>query len=190
MTTQPLTLRRLEESDIPFLDQFFERLIPKAYRDNEVDARWDDEMLDELAKKKSCIREDAASQGKNRCFLLACNPEGRIVGTISYGEANELMNECSEGATEGMLELAGLMVEPEYRLHGTAMILFEGILKLLDQEGVQQIGLDCGYKHAQRMWVKKLGAPHYCFENYWDDNGGHNMVWILSVQDTLARLFP
>ena len=53
------------------------------------------------------------TDGKDRFFLVA-EYEDKIIGSIEYGIANDLLNSCTNHELEGMLEIGTVFVRPEY----------------------------------------------------------------------------
>ncbi len=181
----PLSIRRPESTDLAELDAFFERMIPLSYAENDI-IGFDEDMAIEIGVKKAKVRGDLASDGQDYHFLLA-ERDGRIVGTIAFGPTNDLLNKTTDGRTRELKEIGCLLILREYQGHGIAMQLVRAILHALAAQGHTRCCLDCGYKKAQQMWLRKLGAPHYCLENYWE-NGIDHFAWDFSLAEMLTRL--
>ncbi len=180
-----LIIRRPQLTDLPELDVFFERMIPLSYAENGI-VGFDEDMAIEIGVKKAKIRGDLASDGQDYHFLLA-ECEGCIVGTIAFGPTNELLNKTSGGRTRELKEIGCLLILREYQGQGIGMQLVCAILHALAAQGHARCCLDCGYKKAQQMWLRKLGSPHYCLENYWE-NGIDHFAWDFSLAEMLTRL--
>ncbi len=183
--TSQLIIRRPCISDLEEADDFFERMIPLSYAENGI-VGFDDDMEVEIGVKKSKLRADLASGGRDCHFLLA-EMHGRIVGTIAYGPSNSLLNQTTQHSTTEIKEIGCLLILKEYQGRGIAMKLVRAILIAMQQAGHTRCCLDCGYANAQKMWLSKLGAPHYCMENYWQ-NGIDHYAWNFAIEDILERV--
>ena len=144
-------------------------------------------MFDEelLAKKKHLL-EDLNTNGEKRYFLLAEYNEN-IIATISYGPSSDLINSCTQNATEHILEMGSVFILPQYPKMGIVDLLIKKLLLKLKEANIDSICFDSGYPVAQEVWNKKMGVPQYIMENHWGQNL-HHMIWIINIDMTLARL--
>ncbi len=182
---EKLTLRRPTPHDLAEADAFFERMIPLSYEENGI-IGFDDDMVEEIAMKKLKVRRDLASEGEEYHFLLAVM-DGRIVGTMCYGPSNDLLNKTTAQCTRDTKEIGCLLILKEYQGRGIAMELARTITQTMARAGNTRCCLDCGYAKAQKMWLSKLGTPHYCLKNYWQ-NGIDHYVWDFPMEELIARL--
>ncbi len=184
-TESTLILRRPTHDDLAEADAFFDRMIPLSYEENGI-IGFDEDMVEEIAIKKMKLRRDLASEGKDYHFLLAMM-DGRIVGTMCYGPSNDLLNKTTEQRTRDTKEIGCLLILKEYQGRSIAMELARASTEAMRDAGYTRCCLDCGYKKAQKMWINKLGAPHYCLENYWQ-NGIDHYVWDFPIEELIAKL--
>ena len=175
---------RLEEKE--FIQEFFTLVLRETFQSNGLQA-YQDLLEEEIVDKKRCLEQDFMTDGKERFFLLA-EDQGQIIGSIEYGLANELLEQCTNHELKGMLEIGTVFVHPEYRQRGVASSLFSALFRELANKGEEEICFDSGYKKAQKIWCNKFGEPEYFLENYWGD-GDHHMVWRVGVKQGLM-LFP
>ncbi len=182
---EKLTLRRPTPQDLEEADAFFDRMIPLSYAENGI-VGFDDDMVEEIAIKKAKLRRDLASAGEEYHFLLAVM-DGRIVGTMCYGPSNDLLNKASEQRTRDIKEIGCLLILKEYQGRGIAMELARASTQAMAHAGHTRCCLDCGYVKAQKMWISKLGTPHYCLDNYWQ-NGIDHYVWDFPMEELIAKL--
>lgn len=163
-----------KSSDRIPLDVFFEGVLVDTFHKNGLN-HLRQELADEIADKRRCLKAYYESQGKDYYFLVA-RTNGRIVGTIACGPANPLIVTETQGKLKDILEIGTVFVHPDYQGKGLGMELVGEIQKVLTRKGAQSFCLDSGYPLAQKIWTKKLGHPQYYLENYWGE-GSHHMIW-------------
>jgi len=175
-------IRRPRIDELDSILEFFELVLKDTFEMNGIsDLK---ELLDEeILDKDRCIKQDFMTNGIDRFFLLA-EYQDKIIGSIEYCIANDLLNSCTNHELEGMLEIGTVFVHPEYQGQGVGPLLLYSIFKELDNRAVEEICFDSGYKTAQKIWCKKFGTPQYLLENYWGE-GSHHMVWRLNVRKSL-----
>ncbi|WP_312125999.1 GNAT family N-acetyltransferase [Lysinibacillus boronitolerans] len=171
-----LLIRRPEQSDIQALHQFFYLVIQDTYVKEGI-AELVDDQQHEWETKKQYVAMDLESQGEKRFFWLALNEEtNEIIGTIEYGEANEIIQQTIKENLFGCPEIGTVFVHPDYQNRGIGTMLLQNMLMTLENRRVPAFCLDSGYKQAQVIWQKKFGQPDFVLENYWGANN-HHMIW-------------
>lgn len=171
-----LLIRRPDQSDIQALHQFFSLVIQDTFAKEGI-AELVDDQQHEWKTKKQYVAMDLESQGKKRFFWLALNVEtDEIIGTIEYGEANEIIQQTIKEDLSQCPEIGTIFVHPNYQNRGIGTMLLEKMLMTLKNRRVLGFCLDSGYKQAQIIWQKKFGQPDFVLENYWGTNN-HHMIW-------------
>ncbi len=166
-------LRRPKWTDVNELNQLFDCVVRDTFKKEKID----DEtlMLHEIEEKQAFLLEDLESGGNERFFLVAVS-EDRLVGTICISRSNPLIIEVAGQTLEDILEIGTVYVHPAYQAKGIGMKLLNAIYLVLLARGASAFCLDSGYKSAQKIWTKKLGAPQYVDLNKWGEGHAH-MVW-------------
>ncbi|TYR73148.1 GNAT family N-acetyltransferase [Rossellomorea vietnamensis] len=177
-----LQIRRPSAWDIEELHHFFKTVITDTFRKEGIAEKVKD-LEDEIESKKAYLQSDLESNGEKRFFLIAVDGD-RIIGTIEYGAASELIRECTEGAFKDLIEVGTVFVHPDYQRRGVANLLLNKMYSTLHFRGIEEFCLDSGYVSSQMIWKKKYGEPLYFLENYWGE-ANHHMIWRLEVGDLL-----
>lgn len=167
-------IRRPRTEDMAELHQFFRIVITDTFAREGLEALIDD-IEAEIDSKKNYLHSDLDSKGKKRYFLIAL-VEDKIIGTIEYGPASELIQECTNGKLGNLVEVGTVFVHPEYQRQGVGNKLIAEILHTLKARGIIEFCLDSGYKNAQNIWKKKFGEPDYLLKDYWGQGQDH-MIW-------------
>ncbi|WP_338651551.1 GNAT family N-acetyltransferase [Lysinibacillus sp. Y5S-8] len=171
-----LLIRRPEQSDIQTLHQFFFHVIQDTYAKEGIAELVDDQQR-EWAMKKQYVAMDLESQGKKRFFWVAVDEATNdIIGTIEYGEANEIIQQTMKEDLSHCPEIGTVFVHPDYQNRGIGTMLLQKMLTTLEKQKVHSFCLDSGYKQAQAIWQKKFGQPDYILEHFWGTNS-HHMIW-------------
>lgn len=85
-------------------------------------------MENEIETKKQYLKNGLDSNGKNRYFLIAVDKKcNKIIGTIEYGHAGELIDTCTNGALKGMYEIGTVFVLPDYQRRGIGTLLLNAM---------------------------------------------------------------
>jgi GNAT superfamily N-acetyltransferase len=176
-------IRRPKAADIEELDQFFGTVITDTFHKEDIGDLHED-VEKEIEAKNSYLQHDLLSGGKDRFFLIALAGE-KIIGTIEYGPASELINKCTEGALCSLYEVGTVFVHPDYQNSGIGNQLLTEMYLTLKNKGVEEFCLDSGYKQSQKIWEKKFGEPDYLFKDYWGD-GAHHMIWRVRVHELFS----
>ncbi|KAF0821044.1 MULTISPECIES: GNAT family N-acetyltransferase [unclassified Cytobacillus] len=176
-------IRRPKPADIDELNQFFRTVITDTFHKEGIGELHED-IEKEIEAKNSYLQHDLLSGGNDRFFLIALAEE-KIIGTIEYGPASELIDKCTEGALSGLYEVGTVFVHPDYQNSGIANQLLNEMYLTLKNKGVEEFCLDSGYKHSQKIWEKKFEEPDYLFKDYWGD-GAHHMIWRVRVNELFS----
>ena len=175
-------IRRPNIKDKEELNQFFYEVVHDTFA-REGLAELHDDINSETESKKRYLEADFGSHGENRYFWIAEDQSNqKIVGTIEYGPASDLIIKCTSGALEGWFEIGTVFVHPDYQGQGIGTLLLNIMLLTLRNQGIQEFCLDSGYAHAQKIWRKKLGNPDYCLKDYWGEGADH-MIWKRRTND-------
>lgn len=177
-----IEIRRPKIADHKELIQFFSTVIKDTYaREGLSDLHEDIEK--EIECKKQYLKCDFNSNGQDRYFLIALDQScNKIIGTIEYGPASELINTCTDGALKGWYEVGTVFVHPMYQRRGIGNLLLNVMFLTLLNRGVKKFCLDSGYTNAQKIWKKKFGEPDYLLKDYWSEGGDH-MIWKRCIND-------
>jgi GNAT superfamily N-acetyltransferase len=176
-------IRRPTAADMEALNNFFSAVITDTfYKEGIGDLQGD--MEEEIEAKNSYLHRDLLSGGKDRYFLIALAGD-KIIGTIEYGPASELINKTTEGALSSLYEVGTVFVHPDYQKSGIGNQLLNEMYLTLKNKGVEEFCLDSGYKQSQKIWKKKFGEPEYLLKDYWG-KGAHHMIWRVRVNDLFS----
>ncbi|KMJ57243.1 GNAT family acetyltransferase [Bacillus sp. LL01] len=167
-------IRRPMEDDINNLNQFFRAVITDTFNKEGIVDKIED-MENEIEGKKTYLARDLESNGEKRFFLLALDGD-KIIGTIEYGAASELICMCTNNAFKGLHEVGTIFVHPDYQRKGIGNLLLNRIMLAMQSKCITEFCLDSGYVSAQRIWTKKFGDPAFLLEDFWDE-GYHHMIW-------------
>jgi GNAT superfamily N-acetyltransferase len=170
--------RRPRMEDLEELNQFFKTVITDTFA-REGLAGLIDDIEAEIESKKNYLQMDLDSRGKKRYFLIAL-AENKIIGTIEYGPASELIRDCTNGKLGNLVEVGTVFVRPDYQRQGIGNRLLGEMLKILKDQGFVDFFLDSGYRNAQTIWKKKYGEPDYLLKDYWGQGQDH-MIWKIST---------
>lgn len=171
-------IRRPVNEDIDELFEFFQIIVKDTYTKEGIGDKLED-LENEILVKKNYMMEDLTTNGENRFFLLAIF-EDKIIGTIEYGVANEIIQSCLHQDTDKILELGTVFVHPDFQYQGVGNLLLNNMYQAMKNHGVKQFWLDSGYKRAQNIWKKKFGEPEIFLKDYWEKDA-HHMIWKVNV---------
>jgi len=180
-----ITITRPKKDDEKEILDLFEKTIKKAFKDEGVEEDIEG-MKEELLSKKNCLKQDFKTNGKDRYFLIA-KMENKIVGTISFGKSNDLINKITKNEYKNILEIATVYILPEYQGNGIGKKLFNAIIISMISRGITEFCLDSGYTKARNYWTKKLGNPTIIEKNYWGENA-HHMIWKRKIENISIKL--
>lgn len=175
-------IRRPQMEDYEELTQFFSTVIKDTFAREGISELVDD-IEHEIESKKQYLSSDFNSNGENRYFLIAIDKKSnKVIGTIEYGPASELILKCTDGALNGLYEIGTVFVHPDYQRRGIGNLLLNVMFLTLINRGIQEFCLDSGYTNAQKIWKKKFGEPDYWLKDYWAEGSDH-MIWRRSIRD-------
>ena len=92
----------------------------------------------EMESKKKYLQMDLGSNGEKRYFLIAL-AENKIIGTIEYGPASELIQDCTNGDLGNLVEVGTVFVLPDYQRQGVGNKLLAEMLQTLKDRGILRI---------------------------------------------------
>lgn len=179
-----LEIRRPKMDDIKRLNQFFSIVITDTFMKEGIGDRLDD-INAEIKIKEKYIKTDFESNGDLRYFLIALDGD-KIIGSIEYGPASELIRDHIDDASEEMFEVGTVFVHPDYQQNGVGNLLLHSIYLTFQENGLEEFFLDSGYRNAQKIWIKKFGQPDYLLKDYWGEGFDH-MIWRIKVRDYLGE---
>lgn len=160
------------------LNEFYKTVITDTFGKEGIADQVDD-INEEIEGKRRYLESDYISNGENRYFLVAFYGD-KIIGSIEFGPANEIITNCTNPHSEGLVEVGTVYVHPEYQRNGVGNLLLKAMGDTLHQSGIEEFWLDSGYKRAQSIWKKKFGKPKILLENYWGKDFDH-MIWKVRV---------
>ncbi|WP_413299968.1 GNAT family N-acetyltransferase [Bacillus sp. 1P10SD] len=175
-----IEIRRPRIEDTNELNQFFEKVIIDTFTKEGIGEKFE-EIEAEIESKKNYLVSDFASNGANRYFLIALHSD-KIVGSIEYGPASDLICKCTKNAFKGLHEVGTVFVLPEYQRMGIGSSLLKSMYSTLQNNGIEEFCLDSGYVQAQQIWKKKFGEPDYLLKDYWGKGLDH-MIWKIKISD-------
>ncbi|MFJ8262063.1 GNAT family N-acetyltransferase [Rummeliibacillus sp. NPDC094406] len=175
-------IKRPRIENIKELNHFFRLVITDTFTKEGIGEKLDD-IEDEIEAKEKYLESDFESNGENRYFLIALYDD-KIIGSIEYGPASELICNCTKNALKNLIEIGTVFVHPDYQSNGVGNLLLNSMYITLQQRGIEEFCLDSGYIRAQNIWKKKFGYPDYLLKDYWDDGYDH-MIWRIKVENLL-----
>lgn len=178
-------VRRPRPEDYSEIKEFFSRVIKDTFEKEGIGHLIED-IDNELESKLQYFKNDLESEGESRYFLLLVDKEiNKIIGTIEYGQASELIEECTKGALSGCVEVGTVFVDTAYQNKGLGSLLLSVMFLTLHNHGITEFCLDSGYTIAQKIWKKKFGEPSYLLKDYWGKDVDH-LIWKLKTNDMLV----
>lgn len=175
-------VRRPRWEDVASLDAFFIKVIQHTLIINGL-ADLVDFQIEEREDKNKKIRQDLATGGKDRFFLLG-EYQGQIIATIEYGPPSELLLQCTNQELLGVPEIGTVFVCPNHQRRGVASLLLRTLFQELSQAQIDQVCLDSGYPLAQEIWTHIFGEPTYVLKDFWSP-GGHHLIWRVGVAEMM-----
>ncbi|AZB41851.1 GNAT family N-acetyltransferase [Bacillus sp. FJAT-42376] len=175
-------IQRPVPGQINELHQFFIRVITDTFTKEGLGGKKED-IEEEIASKFKVLQCDFDTRGDERFFLTAAE-NGKIIGTIEFGPASELICACTNGSIKDLMEVGTVFVDPDYQQKGIGSRMLQAVFAELKNRGFEEFCMDSGYSRAQAIWRKRFGEPEYCLRNYWGEGLDH-MIWRLKVRDVL-----
>ncbi|MDX5475067.1 MAG: GNAT family N-acetyltransferase [Bacillaceae bacterium] len=173
-------IRRPRVEDIKQLKKFFSIVIKDTFYKEGIGEKLND-LKDEIIGKENYLESDFESNGEKRFFLIALVEE-KIIGSIEFGPASDLICECTKNKFKGLVEVGTVFVLPNYQKNGIGNLLLNKMYSTLHNKGIEEFCLDSGYSNAQKIWKKKYGKPDYWLKDYWGKGHDH-MIWKIRVND-------
>ena len=175
------TISRPHKADELEICDLFSFIIKDTFKQDGIDKSHVDEIEIEIKNQVETLKKDFASSGSEEYFLIA--KEGtKILGTIAFGQPNELIKNSLKIDIENIPEIKSVYVHPDYQSMGIGSFLFKEILIRLYKKNIIEYCLDCGYKKAQLFWINKLGEPAVVIKNYYGINL-HHMIWSCKIKE-------
>lgn len=112
-----IVIRTPQPKDRAALHGFFRLVIEDTYHKEGI-VHLVDDMEEEIRYKKSLLQK----QGEERFFLLAERDE-KIIATIEYGPASELIMDLTSGAYRGIHEVGTVFVHPDHQRIGVGTLM-------------------------------------------------------------------
>lgn len=177
-----IIIRRPRINDLKKLNHFFHIVISDTFTKDGIGDQLES-MKNEIESKGKYLENDFESNGEKRYFLIALHNE-KIIGSIEYGPASDLILKCTNNALRGLPEVGTVFVHPDYQKNGIGNLLLNKMYVTLQSKGIIEFCLDSGYINAQKIWKKKFGEPDYLLKDYWEKGYDH-MIWKIKVSDIL-----
>jgi GNAT superfamily N-acetyltransferase len=177
---EKVEIRRPRINETEELHQFFQTVITDTF-EKEGLMDYVDDINEEIITKINYLKSDFDSNGATRYHLIAV-VDNKIIGTIEYGAASDLIITCSNGTMKGLVEVGTVFVHPDYQRQGVGNILLNEMVLILQSRGIREFCLDSGYRNAQKVWKKKFGQPLYCLKDYWSKGNDH-MIWKINIEE-------
>ncbi len=175
-----IQIRRPRMEEIKQLKEFFKIVIIDTFNKEGIGEKLDD-IKNEINVKESYLESDFESNGEKRFFLIALDVD-KIIGTIEFGPASELICDCTNNNFKELLEVGTVFILPDYQRLGVGNLLLNKMYSTLQNKGIGKFCLDSGYINAQKIWKKKFGEPDYWLKGYWGKGYDH-MIWKIRVND-------
>ncbi|MEE6449039.1 GNAT family N-acetyltransferase [Gottfriedia acidiceleris] len=177
-----IKIRRPRIEDMKELNHFFKIVITDTFTKEGISNQVES-LNEEIETKSKYLENDFESKGEERYFLIALDNK-KIIGSIEYGPASNLILNCTNYALKGLPEIGTVFVHPDYQKNGIGNLLLKNMYATLQNKGIEEFCLDSGYRNAQKIWKKKFGAPDYLLKDYWEEGSDH-MIWKIKVSDLL-----
>ncbi len=174
MTYTGINIERPIKEDLEETNQFFKKVLTYTFASNGI-VNMDEDLELEIKTKIKYLKQDHESDGQMRYFLIAKMDE-KIVGTIEFGPANDLITDCNNAHLSTLPEIGSVFVDPSYHNLGIATKMLSATYDVLKQRNIQAFCLDSGYGIAQKIWTHKFGAPKITLKDYWGEGLDH-MIW-------------
>jgi len=174
-----VNIGRPTTADLEQLNDFFRTVIIDTFIKEGIGDQLND-INEEIEVKKRYLTSDFESNGKERYFLIAFYGD-KIIGSIEFGPANEIIRNVSNHAFETLFEVGTVFVHPDYQRNGVGNLLLKAVYETLRNNGIKEFCLDSGYKSAQLIWKKKFGEPDIVLKDYWGKNFDH-MIWRVKIE--------
>ena len=177
-TLNSIVIRRPSNKDIIEIQALFRLVVTDTFQQEGIGELIDD-IEEEIQTKITYLNQDIGTGGTARYFLIA-EVDEKIIGTIEFGPASDLIKKWTNDAFQNLYEVGTVFVHPKYQSKGIGNQLLNEIYVALRNLGVKEFCLDSGYKRSQTIWRKKFGEPDFVITDLWGD-GAHHMIWRVSL---------
>lgn len=135
-----LDIRRPGSEDRAELHKFFRMVITDTFLKDGIGNKLND-IEEEIESKKIYLESDLVSDGENRYFLIASDGE-KIIGSIEYGLASELICQCSNHEIKDLNEIGTVFVHPDFQGQGVGNYLLHNMYTTMQSKGIEEFCLD------------------------------------------------
>jgi len=180
-------VRKPQKEDIHQIEELFALTIKDNFKEEGIIDPLGKDANKEIDALKKAIRNYFESNKAENFFLIA-SYGNEILGTIAYGEPNNLIYENLKIDYKNVPEIKSVYILPKYQNRGIGTLLLGEILVVLKENQVKYFCLDSGYKKAQNYWRKRLGKPSHILNEYWGKES-HHMIWHCNVEKVLKSNF-
>jgi GNAT superfamily N-acetyltransferase len=174
-----IQITRPGPADIDDIRSLFAETIRNTFEYEGIAHSCADDLTAEIENQNRLLDRDISSHGRDEYFLIA-KSDHRIIGTIACGPANQLIRTYLQFDADITREIKSMYVLPQCQGRGVGSLLLEKILRYMRDNGHKRFCLDCGYKKAQKFWIRKLGKPTMVVRDHFGP-GAHYMIWENSV---------
>ena len=175
-----IIIERPSKNDIKSIHNVFEKTIINTF-EKEGLSHLKDDIHNEIENKKQLLNKALTTNEKNVYYFVA-KIKDEIIGTISFSPFNDVIKKFIDNKIKNVGELGSLYVLPNYQNKGVASALIQALIEFLHTNGIQLFCLDCGYKQAQKKWLRKFGTPYKIIKDYWGKDNDY-MIWLCEVKD-------
>lgn len=176
-------IRKPTRDNVKEIERLFGITIRYVFKEEGIVDLDNTESDKEIEALKQGLGMYFSSKGMGDDFLIA-NCQGKIVGTIAYGEPNDLICENLKVNYPNTPEIKSVYVLPSHQNAGIGTLLLKSMLNILKQNKIEYFCLDSGYKKAQHYWKNRLGEPQCVLGDYWGKDN-HHMIWHCEVEGIL-----
>lgn len=174
-------INRPLQKDITKIQKLFHTVLVDTFKKNEIHEAYDGEIQYLVERNTKNVKQDITSNGSQEYFLVARN-EQQVVGIIGFGSPSKEIRKNYKIDFENIPEIKNAFILPEFQRNGIGTQLFEKLIEVLKEKGIEEFVLDSGFTSAQVYWKKKLGNPIVTAKNYWGD-GTDYLIWHKSLGD-------
>ncbi len=173
-----ISIDRPRPEDEAASNEFFKSILTYTFESNGIDGMAEDLEL-EIKTKIKYLKQDIDNHAEKRHFLIAKKAD-KIIGTIEFGPANELITACNDAYLSSLPEIGSVFVDPQYHNLGIASKMLNAIYAILKQRGIHAFCLDSGYGKAQKVWTHMFGEPKITLKDQWGEGLDH-MIWQVEI---------
>lgn len=164
-----------KKEDIQEIKKLFHSVLVDTFSKNAIPEAYVGEIAYLVKRNTANVIKAMCSNDFQEYFLIARN-DTHIVGIMGFGDPSKEIRKSYKINFENIPEIKNAFILPAFQRRGIGTQLFENLKKVLQEKGVKEFVLDCGFVSAQMYWKKKLGNPVVVVENYWGD-GTDYLIW-------------